>query len=538
MVYIAIDGNSGGKRSVARTLAPAQANFTRYMASFSGPESQADREITGGGASVNLAQGVWSITVTAFTGTGPYSDAGRGSATVTVESGNTHTADITITPVIEGGRNGDFRYSASIPFVDSASLSLINMTTGMPVSNTPIDLKAAADSTGGVAADIRNLDAGYYLMNIWLQQSGKYAGRTEVVHIYHGLETGAVFVFTDNDFSLGLSLDDGEWHDADMTVSGPEYYRFPVTSGAAYEVYWNDSYSGHGKTLDIRISAYYEGAGTFIFSGDDGGYDTPKTFTAALSDNVIIKIEPYTSGNTGTYAVRYIDEDLKTSQAAAAFTSAHSVILAKTVGDIAIADETAVDNALADYEGLPPAAQEMLIDEKTLLDSLKTKIGDLKVAQAAAFTSDHSVILAKTVGDIAIADETAVDNALADYDGLPSAVQDLLIDEKVLLDSLKAKIDTLGQGSITLIYPTDATDNALTGDSISISKTGGTQTHTLTANGVFDSYRWRVDGSAKGSGQTLALDAADYAPGIHQISLEVTLNGMVYSKSGSFTVTQ
>jgi hypothetical protein len=45
-----------------------------------------------------------------------------------------------------------------------------------------------------------------------------------------------------------------------------------------------------------------------------------------------------------------------------------------------------------------------------------------------------------------------------------------------------------------------------------------------------------VDGKIKGTGKTFTLYADDYAAGRHQLSLEVTLNGVVYSKSGSFTV--
>jgi hypothetical protein len=165
-------------------------------------------------------------------------------------------------------------------------------------------------------------------------------------------------------------------------------------------------------------------------------------------------------------------------------------------------------------------------------------VSSQEAADAAAFRSAHSVILAKTVGTIAIADETAVDNALGAYNSLSSAAKALLTTEKTLLDSLKAKIATLGTGSITLVYPTDAASRALSTTPITIAKTAGTYqtTHTLTVTGDFDSYRWRVDGSAKGNIQTLVLNAGDYTQGIHQISLEVTLNGAVYSKSGSFTV--
>jgi hypothetical protein len=53
---------------------------------------------------------------------------------------------------------------------------------------------------------------------------------------------------------------------------------------------------------------------------------------------------------------------------------------------------------------------------------------------------------------------------------------------------------------------------------------------------MFDIYQWRVDGFVKGTAKTFTLNAGDYSPGIHRLNLEVTLNGVVYSKSGAFTV--
>jgi hypothetical protein len=97
-----------------------------------------------------------------------------------------------------------------------------------------------------------------------------------------------------------------------------------------------------------------------------------------------------------------------------------------------------------------------------------------------------------------------------------------------------------GQGSITLSYPTDAdkASGELSGSPIIIVKgqTNGTEKQDLTVSGAFDTYRWRVDGVIKGYGNTFTLNAADYSPGVHQLSLEITLNGVAYSKSGSFTV--
>jgi hypothetical protein len=89
-----------------------------------------------------------------------------------------------------------------------------------------------------------------------------------------------------------------------------------------------------------------------------------------------------------------------------------------------------------------------------------------------------------------------------------------------------------GAGSVTMVYPTDAASGELSGLG---AVTAGSPI-TLSANQAFDTYRWRVDGLVKGSAGTFILSANDYSPGIHQLSLEVTLNGVVYSKSGAFTV--
>jgi formylglycine-generating enzyme required for sulfatase activity len=143
-------------------------------------------------------------------------------------------------------------------------------------------------------------------MNILLEKSGTYyAGRTEVVHIYNGLETAAVYTFTDNDFGLVVgSLTDGVWQDGEITVSDYEYYRLPVIAGKTYAVYWNSYYYGDGeKTLYFGVSAYYETGGASVFGSADNGYNTPRIFTATSSGNVIIRVEPWSSG--GTYAVLY-----------------------------------------------------------------------------------------------------------------------------------------------------------------------------------------------------------------------------------------
>jgi fibronectin type 3 domain-containing protein len=90
------------------------------------------------------------------------------------------------------------------------------------------------------------------------------------------------------------------------TASGSAlWYSFSVTSGTTYYIWWNDSDAGNNtKTLDVKVSAYYSN-GTSIFTGIDSGWTSARSFTAGSGGTVKIKVEPFSSGSTGTFAVAY-----------------------------------------------------------------------------------------------------------------------------------------------------------------------------------------------------------------------------------------
>jgi hypothetical protein len=94
---------------------------------------------------------------------------------------------------------------------------------------------------------------------------------------------------------------------------------------------------------------------------------------------------------------------------------------------------------------------------------------------------------------------------------------------------------TTGGGSVVMVYPADGASGALVNTDITLSRTG-TDEYTLIVSGTFDSYRWWVDGLSKEITNTIVLNAADYRMGVHQITVEVTLGGIVYSKTGSFRI--
>jgi hypothetical protein len=105
-----------------------------------------------------------------------------------------------------------------------------------------------------------------------------------------------------NPFPLTINT----WLDGNITsTANTVWYSFPVTSGTAYRVWWNDGYEGNStKTLDVKVSAVYSG-GASIFTDVDSGWNTAQSFTANQTGTVKIKVLPYSGGSTGTFAVAY-----------------------------------------------------------------------------------------------------------------------------------------------------------------------------------------------------------------------------------------
>jgi uncharacterized repeat protein (TIGR02543 family) len=149
------------------------------------------------------------------------------------------------------------------------------------------------------------------------------------------------------------------------------------------------------------------------------------------------------------------------------FQGDYGAVLAKAPEDIKNqADAAAIlpelDKALEEAAALPSGVKELLRDDIAVLESLKAKADEVagapppnpNEAAAAGFRNDHAGILAKTTETITVslADEQAVDAALAAYSGLSSAVKALLSAEYQKLTGLKAKIGTLKTSSYTITF--------------------------------------------------------------------------------------
>jgi hypothetical protein len=217
-------------------LYPAQSQLNRYEVSFSHPvESHAVVTVSPGTAeTVDLLPGTWTITAKAFK-TGEETAAALGSVTVAITAGGSFAENIILVPA-DG--EGIFNYEVTVPGgLASAALVITQVSGDAP------DGEAAAGETRALAAGMNTgtieLAAGYYLLNIRLTKGGEgspeagadtlSAGKTEVVHIYPGLTTGAAFTFTDDDVTNppppspepgSLSITIGENLAHEVTVTG------------------------------------------------------------------------------------------------------------------------------------------------------------------------------------------------------------------------------------------------------------------------------------------------------------------------------
>jgi hypothetical protein len=203
-----------------RTLYPEIPPFSRYVLNFThedgttAPDAEVRAEET---IRVELKTGLWTITATAFTG--PQSGLSlpvlQGSVRIAVEGGDPASAVILLDKTLPGeGLAGRFTYSVTYPpgRVNSAVLSLSALGNGgIFIPSETIDLRAgnpagAPEETGTSSGSI-SLPAGYYRMDILLGTVYPFTGRTEIVHIYPGLETQAPpYVFTPADFPLSAEI--------------------------------------------------------------------------------------------------------------------------------------------------------------------------------------------------------------------------------------------------------------------------------------------------------------------------------------------
>jgi hypothetical protein len=200
---------STGPEGAARTILPTETpDFSRYELDFTQggttvPVSDPS-DLAGAGIIQELETGTWIATVKAyrrFTPSGGSDTeylAARGSADVTVAAGQLAAVTVPLTPIsiTDTAVKGIFTYTVSYPYdVSTATLTLSGGTT----------ITKTLTSEETVSLEV---DPGYYDLTISLTNWNNItAGASEKVHIYSGLESAAVYAFTDADFARTLRLE-------------------------------------------------------------------------------------------------------------------------------------------------------------------------------------------------------------------------------------------------------------------------------------------------------------------------------------------
>jgi uncharacterized repeat protein (TIGR02543 family) len=499
------------------------------------------------GYAVELETGTWTATVTAYTsftlneGTAFYK-AAEGSGEVTVTEKQPATVEISISPITlnaAGALKGIFTYTVSFPAaVTMASLVLKQGETEiLNLENTALSSETAVS---------QELPAGYYDLHIILEKGALTAGDYTGVYIYPGLESKAEFVFTDADFAEHVYLTGTASITKDpadiLALENITVRAYGSSSGTEPINGISAAITGNDTWL-LGLPASYAGQDLYLAlwapASDGYEYSAPKEAAGTIAE----------AGKTGI--ALSITVVVKGTQEAADFTTAHSAVLLKTVETVAIADESGVDAALTAYNALSPAAQALVSDEKDLLDTLKTKITELKV-YTVTFNKNDSDTEASPADKTVAAPETTVGTLPSEptRSGYTFASWNTAADgsgtDFTAATTVMASITVYAQWTVIstddlplTLYFDDKGNAAFTVDTaITLSK-GLTQSRTITLSDTWTSQAWYVDANitAKGTETSFTLNAADYTVGTHKVTVQVRNGSVYWSKTIAFTVT-
>jgi len=170
-----------------------------------------------------------------------------------------------------------YRVTDSAFGVDWASPTQLGSTTGTTYTNTGLSAASA------------------YLYKVAAVNSDGTA-----------MQSGEISASTLPTVTNATQINAGSWTDGSFSSYGSDqWYRFGVTSGTTYYVWWSDRGQGSGSTMDVRVSASYSN-GASIFAGIDSGFSNPQTFTATSDGTVYVRVYPKTRGSdSGTFSVAF-----------------------------------------------------------------------------------------------------------------------------------------------------------------------------------------------------------------------------------------
>jgi len=228
----------------------------------------------------------------------------------------TYTATVTV--------SGDNNISAALDVsftVNKASGAAVSAPTGTSsITNTSITVNAVTAPANGQTVEYAINTSNSVPSSGW--QTSTYFGglpfttahyifarSAENTNYNAGTASSGYRVTTtgpDGTEANPFPLTENLWEDGSITTTpnGEVWYSFYAAANTTYRVWWNDSYGGdYTKTLDVRVTAF-DSSGTQQFN-QDSGWGTPQTITKVSGTTIKLKVTPYSSSGTGTFAIGY-----------------------------------------------------------------------------------------------------------------------------------------------------------------------------------------------------------------------------------------
>jgi hypothetical protein len=272
-----------------------------------------------------------------FNNNADYADQWSASAWVTPRTFTANmdgTVDLRVRPNLGiSGYNGSYGivYSTSStrPLKGSAELLSVNANGGYGTPTTALTL-TFDNAVYGLSADDIKLEmpgifdvkkgtlsgAGTsYILGVSSPIDGTVTVRVDGVLLDITGSPKEVVIYGDGGASI-TPLVENQWADGELPEENSvDWYRISVSAGTTYYVWWNDKMANHGdgfKTGDVVVGAW-RADGTLIFGGtnfvEDNGWQTPKSFTATVTDGTVyVRVRPFgnnTSDYLGTYGLVY-----------------------------------------------------------------------------------------------------------------------------------------------------------------------------------------------------------------------------------------
>jgi hypothetical protein len=288
--------------ALSYTIEAVKGNDTEIIADAANPWDGS------GTKDFSLEPGDWTITVTGYvTESGTQEAISQGSGSVTISADGTSTPETleiqlsrletvegTGTLVYGGLEVGTINLSA----LTSADLILESATDSNAASITKsLKIDYAADSK------IENLDAGYYILTVRLQQGNKIAAKSEVVHIYKDRTTkvadSEVLRFTVEDFLKILASFTAAASPAtgtttaltltfDQVIAGLSANAISITAGTGSAT--KGALSGAGPVYTLAVSNVTSGTITVAVNLAD--YEiASRTVTVIFEFETVIKVD-------------------------------------------------------------------------------------------------------------------------------------------------------------------------------------------------------------------------------------------------------